>query len=75
MKCTIIGFEIDKGTLKKLLKRNYYPRTFLGICFEKLIILLLMHNKLNFHNLKFKKNNIKEIKKISKLKENNYNGP
>ena len=72
---SIIGFEIDKGTLTKLLKRNDYPRTFLGICFEKLITLLLMHNKLNLHNLKFQKNNIKEIKKIAKLKENNYNGP
>ena len=71
----IIGFEIDKGTLTKLLQREDYPRTFLGICFEKLITLLLMHNKLNLHNLKFIKNNIKEIKKISQLKEENYDGP
>ena len=71
----IIGFEIEKGTLTKLLERDDYPRTFLGICFEKLVTLLLMHNKLNLHNLKFNKNNIKEINKISKLKEDNYDGP
>ena len=70
-----IGFEIEKGTLTNLLKRNDYPRTFFGICFEKLITLLLMHNKLNLYNLNFQKSNIKEIKEISYLKKDEYNGP
>ena len=71
----IIGFEIEKGTLTYLLKRNDYPRTFLGVCFEKLITLLLMHNSLNLHNLNFDKNNIKEISEISLLKKEPYSGP
>ena len=71
----LIGFEIEKGTLTNLLKNNDYPRTFFGICFEKLITLLLMHNKLNLHNLKFHKNNIKEIPEIAQLKKINYSGP
>ena len=54
--------------------KNDYPKTFLGICFEKLIILLLMYNKLNIENLIFKKNSIKEIKEITMLKEENYIG-
>ena len=65
----IVGFEIEKGTLTNLLKRNDYPMTFLGVCFEKLITLLLIHNKMNLRNLIFKKNNIKEISEMSKLKE------
>ena len=71
----IVGFEIEKGTLTNLLKRNDYPRTFLGVCFEKLITLLLIHNKMNLRNLIFKKNNIKEISEIAKLKEEYYSGP
>ena len=71
----IVGFEIEKGTLTNLLKRNDYPRTFLGVCFEKLITLLLIHNKMNLRNLIFKKNNIKEISEMSKLKEEYYSGP
>jgi len=55
--------------------QNDYPKTFLGICFEKLITLLLMHNKLNIENLIFKKNSTKEIKEIAMLKEENYTGP
>jgi len=70
-----IGYEIEKGALTRLLKENNYPRTFLGVCFEKLITLLLMHNKLNIINLEFTKGNIKEIKEIAKLKENQYSGP
>ena len=71
----IIGFEIEKGTLTRLLKSNNYPRTFFGICFEKLITLLLKHNKLNLLNLKFHKNNIIEIPEIAQLKKINYSGP
>ena len=70
-----IEYEVEYGTLTRLLKRNDYPRTFLGVCFEKLITLLLMHNKLNINNLKFNKGNIKEIKEITKLKESPYSGP
>ena len=70
----IIGFEIEKGTLTNLLKRNDYPPTFLGVCFEKLITLLLMNNSLNLHNLNFDKNNIKEIAEISLLKKKPYSG-
>ena len=70
-----IAVEIEKDTLTKLLMKNDYPRTFFGICFEKLITLLLMHNKLNVENLIFKKNSIKEIKEIAMLKEKNYTGP
>ncbi len=69
-----IAIEIEKNTLTKLLMKNDYPRTFFGICFEKLITLLLMHNKLNIENLKFEKNSIKEIKEINMLKEENYEG-
>lgn len=70
----IIEFEIEKRTLTSLLKRNDYPRTFLGVCFEKLITLLLMHNKLNINNLNFEKNIIIEIDEIAQLKEEPYNG-
>ena len=70
-----IAVEIEKDTLTKLLMKNDYPKTFFGICFEKLITLLLMHNKLNIENLKFTKNSIKEIKEIAMLKERNYSGP
>ena len=70
----IIGFEIEKGTLTSLLKRNDYTHTFLGVCFEKLVTLLLMHNKLNITNLNFEKNNIIEIKVMSHLKEEPYEG-
>ena len=70
-----IEYEVEKGTLTRLLKKNEYPHTFLGDCFEKLITLLLMHNKLNINNLQFNKGNIKEIKEIAKLKENPYSGP
>ena len=69
-----IAVEIEKNTLTNLLKNNEYPRTFFGICFEKLITLLLMHNKLNIKNLIFDKNSIKEIKEIAKLKEKDYTG-
>ena len=69
-----IAVEIEKNTLTNLLKKNEYPRTFFGICFEKLITLLLMHNKLNIKNLIFNKNSIKEIKEIAKLKEKDYIG-
>ena len=71
----IMGIEIEKGSLTNLIRRNDYPRTFFGICFEKLITLLLMYNKLNLRNLNFKKGNIKEISEIAKLKENYYSGP
>jgi len=70
-----IAVEFEKDTLTKLLMKNDYPKTFFGICFEKLITLLLMHNKLNIENLMFKKNSIKEIKEIAMLKEENYIGP
>ena len=70
-----IQYEVEYGTLTRLLKKNDYPRTFLGVCFEKLITLLLMHNKLNINNLHFNKGNIKEIKEITKLKEDPYSGP
>ena len=70
-----IAVEIEKDTLTKLLMKNDYPKTFFGICFEKLITLLLMHNKLNIKNLIFKKNSIKEIKEIAMLREENYAGP
>ena len=70
----IVEFEIEKGTLTKLLKSNEYPRTFFGICFEKLITLLLKHNKLNLTNLKFNKDNIVTISEISILKEKSYSG-
>jgi len=70
-----IRYEVEKGSLTRLLKQNDYPRTFLGVCFEKLITLLLMHNKLYIYNLEFSKGNIKEIKEIAKLKENPYSGP
>ena len=70
----IIGCEIERDTLTNLLKRNDYPKTFLGVCFEKLITLLLMYNKLNLDNLTFKKSNILEISEIVKLKEENYSG-
>ena len=70
-----IGVEIDKDTLTKLIMKNDYPNTLFGICFEKLITLLLMHNKLNIENLIFKKNSIKEIKEIAMLKEEIYKGP
>ena len=68
----IIGYEIEKNTLTNLLKMRKYPKTFLGVCFEKLITLLLMHNKMNLENLIFQKNNIVEISEIAKLKEDNY---
>ena len=71
----IMGIEIEKGALTNLIRRNDYPRTFFGICFEKLITLLLMYNKLNLRNLNFKKGNIKEISEIAKLKEDYYSGP
>ena len=70
-----INVEIEKDTLTKLLKKNDYPRTFFGVCFEKLITLLLMHNKLKIENLIFQKSSIKEIKEISMLKEEKYTGP
>ena len=70
-----IEYEVEYGTLTRLLKKNGYPRTFLGFCFEKLITLLLMHNKLNINNLQFNKGNIKEIKEMTKLKERPYSGP
>ena len=69
-----ISVEIEKDTLTKLIMKNDYPITFFGICFEKLLTLLLMHNKLNIENLIFKKNSIKEIKEIAMLKEENYTG-
>ena len=69
-----IAVEIEKNTLTNLLKNNEYPMTFFGICFEKLITLLLMHNKLNIKNLIFDKNSIKEIKEIAQLKEKDYTG-
>jgi len=55
--------------------KNDYPQTFFGQCFEKLITLLLMHNKLNIENLIFKKDSIKEIKEIAMLEEENYIAP
>ena len=67
--------EIEKDTLTKSLMKNDYPRTFFGICFEKLITLLLMYNKLEIENLIFKKNSIKKIKEIAMLKEEQYTGP
>ena len=70
-----IGVEVEKNTLTKLLKNNEYPRTFFGICFEKLITLLLKHNKLNINNLMFSKDNIVEIKEITLLKKDPYSGP
>ena len=71
---TKIGFEVEKGTLTHLLEHEGYPRTFSGVCFEKIITLLLKHNKLNIDNLKFNKDNVKEIEKISMLKEKSYSG-
>jgi hypothetical protein len=56
------------------LEHEGYPRTFSGVCFEKIITLLLKHNKLNIDNLKFNKDNVKEIEKISMLKEKSYSG-
>ena len=70
-----IGFEVKNGTLTKLLKEEGFPSTFLGICFEKIITLLLMYNKLKIGNLFFEEKNIKEIKEINILKDDNYNGP
>ena len=70
----IVEYEVEKGTLTTLLKNNDYPRTFFGICFEKLITLLLKHNRLNLTNLKFNKNNIVTISEISILKEDSYSG-
>ena len=70
-----IGFEVKNGILTKLLKEEGFPSTFLGICFEKIITLLLMYNKLKIYNLFFEEKNIKEIKDLNILKDDNYNGP
>ena len=66
-----IEFKVEKGILIYLLKNEQYPRTVFGVCFEKLITLLLIYNQLNDFDLKFEKNNIKEIIEISYLKEKN----
>lgn len=44
-----IEFETEKGVLSKLLKDKQFPRTFYGICFEKIIILLIKNNKMNLN--------------------------
>lgn len=70
-----IELEVKCGTLTRLLRDKDFPRTFFGICFEKKITLLLMNNKFNLNNLIFDEKNIKEIDKITDLKESNYKGP
>ena len=67
-----IEFRVNKGILNNLLKTEQYPRTVFGKCFEKLIILLLKNNQLNDFDLKFDKNNIKEVNEISNFKEKNF---
>ena len=68
-----IEVRVEKGILIRLLKEKEYPRTVFGVCFEKLITLLLKNNQLTYLNLKFDKNNIKEVEEISNFKEENNN--
>ena len=68
-----IEYKVECGALIYLLRSKNYPRTVFGVCFEKLIILLLKNNQLNLNNLKFEKENIKEISEIVKFKEKGIN--
>ena len=66
-----IAFKVEKGMLTRLLGDEQYPRTVFGVCFEKLITLLLRYNQINDFDLKFEKSNIKEVIEISNFKEKN----
>ena len=65
--------KVEHGALIYLLRSKNYPRTVFGVCFEKLIILLLKNNQLNLNNLNFEKKNIKEISEIVQFKEKGIN--
>lgn len=67
-----VGDFVKIGALNILLKDKTFPRTGFGICFEKIITLLLIYNKMDITNLSFTKNNIKEIQNISDLENENY---
>ena len=68
-----IEFQVENGILTLLLKNQQLPRTIFGVCFEKMITLLLKYNQINNFNLKFQETNIKEVEEISDFKENNIN--
>ena len=69
-----VGDLVKIGALNTLLKDKTFPRTGFGICFEKVIALLLINNKIDIINLSFTENNIKEIQNISDLEIKDYQG-
>ena len=70
-----IGIKVELGALNILLRDKTFPRTGYGIIFEKIITLLLSHNRINLLNLQFTKNNKKEIENISDLEMKHYQNP